>query len=57
MHMFVTIIVNYFIIRNDVSSALDGTTIASAVFIVGGLLVLSVLLYMFDTWATARYPI
>ena len=52
--MFVTIIDNYCNIRNDVSSALDGTTIASAALIVGGLLVLSVLLYMFDTWATAR---
>jgi len=37
-----------------VSSSLNGTTIATGVVIVGGLLILSVLLYMFDTWATSR---
>ena len=38
----------------DLSSSLSTTTLTSGAVIVGGLLLLSVLLYMFDTWATAR---
>lgn len=38
----------------DLSSSLSTTTLTSGAAIVAGLLVLSFLLYMFDTWATAR---
>ena len=38
----------------DLSSSFSTTTLTSGAVIVGGLLILSVLLYMFDTWATAR---
>ena len=38
----------------DLSSSLSTTTLTSGAVIVGGLFLLSVLLYMFDTWATAR---
>ena len=38
----------------DLSSSLNATTLTSGAVIVAGLLILSVLLYMFDTWATSR---
>ena len=38
----------------DLSSSLNTATLTSGAVIVGGLLILSFLLYMFDTWATAR---
>ena len=40
--------------RDDVGSSLDGVTLATGAVIVGGLLLVSYLLYMFDTWATSR---
>lgn len=40
--------------RDDVGSSLDGATLATGAVIVGGLLLVSYLLYMFDTWATSR---
>jgi len=41
-------------ISNDVSSSFNSATVATGALIIGGLMVLSVILYMFDTWATAR---
>ena len=42
--------------RDDVGGSLDGLTLATGAVIVGGLLLVSYLLYMFDTWATSRWP-
>ena len=39
------------------SLGLNGATLATGAMIVGGLLILSLLLYMFDTWATSRWDI
>ena len=43
-----------FLSRDELSSSLTPSSLTSAAIIVGGLLLLSYLLYMFDTWATAR---
>ena len=40
--------------RGDLTSTFNSTSLTSGLLIVGGLLVISFLLYMFDTWATAR---
>ena len=45
---------NFTLFSEDLSSSLNTTTLTSGAVIVGGLLILSFLLYMFDTWATAR---
>lgn len=41
-------------VTDDVGGSLDGVTLATGAVIVGGLLLVSYLLYMFDTWATSR---
>jgi len=41
-------------LTGDLSSTLNTTSLTSGALIVGGLLIISFLLYMFDTWATAR---
>ena len=45
---------NFTVFSEDLSSSLSTTTLTSGAVIVGGLLIISFLLYMFDTWATAR---
>ena len=45
----------YHYFRNEVSTSFNSATIATGALIIGGLMILSVLLYMFDTWATKRY--
>ena len=45
---------NFTVFSEDLSSSLNTATLTSGAVIVGGLLILSFLLYMFDTWATAR---
>ena len=40
--------------RSDVGGSLDGVSLVTGAAIVGSLLFLSYLLYMFDTWATSR---
>ena len=51
--------IKYFLVlitlfSEDLSSSLNTATLTSGAVIVGGLLILSFLLYMLDTWATAR---
>ena len=45
---------NFTLFSEDLSSSLNTATLTSGAAIVAGLLVLSFLLYMLDTWATAR---